>query len=94
MTGKLSDRRQAQSTILVLAGNRVEFLDWLAGQEVYGERLRKRDTRPHRAFYAGRRDAMRGIVVDGILVVGSFWDRKDAVELHAFAQHGLRVPTS
>lgn len=93
MGGKLSERREAQTVIAVLAGNYAQFRDWLRSQDVYGELFSPTDKRPHRAFFARDR-SLRGRMIDGILVVGSFWDRKDAVELHAFAQHGLKVPAS
>ena len=66
--------------VLILAGNREQYEQWLA------DNGRTRQT----AFYCYDKERIIGVEVSSVLTIGTFWERKDAYELFQLAQTRIR----
>lgn len=69
-----------ESKIIVLAGSRVQFEDYLA----------ERGLTDSQARYAFMPEVLRGIRASEIVIIGTFFDTVDAGELSNLAMHCLR----
>lgn len=61
--------------IIILAGNRQQFEDYLEDNGLTDSQ----------AVYGYEPDRMLGIEISRVEIIGTFWERKDAVDLHNFA---------
>lgn len=62
--------------IIVLAGNREQFLRFAKGDKQY--------------VFGDRPEQIRGHSADDVVEIGTFWMRKDADELRDFARQCVR----
>jgi hypothetical protein len=62
--------------ICVLAGDYKQYQEW----------LRKNKLTPHEAFFADDCETTRGMEISKIIITGTFFERRDSLELYKIAQ--------